>query len=114
MDAIERLAWFWGLVNAHLNRGEAIYGERYLRIGFEELFAEDGGGLERLTDWMGLERSRAMREEANREHVNASRVEQLPEWEKWPAEDQRKVMKHCGELMRVYGYLPAQITVEAS
>jgi len=103
MDAIERLAWFWSLVNSHLNRGEQLYGQRYLRIRFEELFS--GDGLERLTDWMGLPRSSAMIEEAKRERVNASKGEQLPEWEKWCGADQHKVMRHCEKLMRVYGYL---------
>jgi len=102
MDAIEKLAWFWSLVNSHLNRGEQIYGRNYLRIKFEELFAADG--LERLTDWMGLARSSAMIEEAKRERVNASQGE-LPEWEKWCGADQHKVMRHCEQLMRVYGYL---------
>jgi hypothetical protein len=102
MDSIERLAWFWSLVNSHLNRGEGIYGERYLRIKYEELFSD---GLERLTDWMGLERSSALREEAAKERVNASTVDALPAWEKWSAQDQQKVMRHCEPLMRVCGYL---------
>jgi len=114
MDAIERLAWFWSLVNSHLNRGEAIYGERYLRIRFEELFSSDGSGLARLTDWMGLGYSVAMKEEASKERVNASRVEKLGQWDKWPATDQQKVLRHCGDLMRTYGYPPAEITVGAS
>ena len=103
MDAIERLAWFWSLVNSYLNRGEKVYGQRYLRIRFEELFW--GGGLERLTDWMGLARSSAMREEATREKVNASKGGELPEWEKWCGGDQHKVLRHCETLMRMYGYL---------
>jgi len=103
MDAIERLAWFWGLVNSHLNRGEGVYGQKYLRVRFEELFL--GDGLERLTDWMGLPRSSAMIEEAKKERVNASKRDELPEWEKWCGADQHKVMKHCEHLMRVYGYL---------
>lgn len=103
MDAIERLAWFWSLVNSHLNRGEQVYGQRYLRVRFEELFS--GDGLERLTDWMGLPRSNALREEASRERVNASKGGQLPEWEKWCGADQHKVIKHCEKLMREYGYL---------
>jgi len=103
MDAIERLAWFWSLVNSHLNRGEQVYGQRYLRVKFEELFS--GDGLERLTDWMGLPRSSSLREEANKERVNASTVKQLPEWEKWCGADQHKVLSHCEKLMRLYGYL---------
>jgi hypothetical protein len=103
MDAIERLAWFWSLVNSHLNRGEQVYGQKYLRVKFEELFS--GDGLERLADWMGLPRSSEMIEEAKKERVNASTREQLPEWEKWCGADQHKVMSHCEKLMRMYGYL---------
>jgi hypothetical protein len=103
MDAIERLAWFWSQVNSHLNRGEQLYGPGYLRIRFETLFSEDG--LARLTDWIGLERSSALAEEAQKERVNASKVDELPAWEKWSLQDQAKVMKHCEPLMRTYGYL---------
>lgn len=101
MDAIERLAWFWSIVNSHLNRGQEIYGERYLRIRYEELFSD---GLEKLTDWMGLERSSALREEANKERVNASHG-QLPAFEQWSEADQQKVLRHCEPLMYAYGYL---------
>jgi len=115
MDAIERLAWYWSLVNSHLNRGEAIYGQRYLRIKYEELFSD---GLERLTDWIGLERSPALREEANKERVNASHG-QLPAFENWSEADQQKVLRHCEPLMRAYGYLkeenaPMRQAVEVS
>lgn len=104
MRQVERMAWFWRIVNTALNRGEAIYGHKYLRITFEELFAKDGSGLDRLTDWIGLPRSPALREEANRENVNASRKEVLPRWEQWSAEDQQNLLRHCGELMQLYGY----------
>ena len=115
MDSIERLAWFWSLVNTHLDRGEQIYGERYLRIRYEELFAD---GLERLTDWIGLERSSALREEANKERVNASHG-QLPAFDQWDEADRAKVLRHCEALMRVYGYLkeesaPIRQAVEVS
>src|SRR5258706_466822 len=108
MDAIERLAWFWNLVNSYLNRGEQIYGQRYLRVKFEDLFS--GDGLERLTDWMGLPRSTALQEEARRERVNASKGKELPDWEKWCGGDQHKVMSHCEKLMREYGYLKEEST----
>ena len=114
MDSIERLAWFWKLVNEKLNEGEGIYGARYLRITFEELFAGDGEGLLRLTDWMGLKRSSGIAEEARRERVNASRREVLPEWEKWCGGDQAKVMRHCEGLMRMYGYVKERAAVEVS
>ena len=44
---------------------------------FEELFAADGAGLDKLTDWIGLARTKGMKEEADKERVNASRGVQL-------------------------------------
>ena len=102
------------LVNEKLNEGEAIYGDRYLRITFEELFAADGAGLDKLTDWMGLARSKGMKEEAGKERVNASRGSELPAWEKWCGGDQAKVMRHCEGLMRVYGYVKEPTAVEVA
>jgi hypothetical protein len=60
--------------------------------------------LDRLTDWVGLPRSPALREEANRENINASRREVLPRWEEWPEADRQLLLRHCGELMQLYGY----------
>jgi hypothetical protein len=106
MDEIERLSWFWTVVNNHISVGKRVHGDRYLQIGFEKLFSPDGGGLSRLTSWMGLPESDALRAEANKERVNASRGNQLPAWEKWGLVDQSKLLEFCGRLMEVYGYLP--------
>ncbi len=104
MSDVERMAWFWKIVNEQLDRGEGIYGRDYLRIRFEDLFAKDGSGLEKLTDWIGLPRSAKMTEEANRENVNASSREVLPRWEEWGEERKETVRRHCGALMERYGY----------
>ena len=104
MDAAERLAWFWAVVNRELDRGQGLYGGRYLRIRFEDLFAKDGSGLNALTDWIGLPRSEALSAEANRDPVNASKVQAMPKWEQWPAETKAMLMRYCGQMMRAYGY----------
>ncbi len=54
MSPAERLAWHWRLINVHLDRGAALYGDRYLRVRFEDLFARDGSGLAEVVRWMGL------------------------------------------------------------
>ena len=106
MDEIERLSWFWMMVNTHISLGRLAHEDRYLQIGFEGLFSPDGGGLQRLTSWMGLPESDALRAEANKERVNASRGNQLPAWEKWGLVDQSKLLEFCARLMAIYGYLP--------
>jgi Sulfotransferase domain len=105
MTPAERLAWYWSTLNRWLDRGRDIYGENYLRIRFEELFARDGSGLARLTDWMGLPPNQQLAALANRENVNASQAEHCPKWEDWSESDRSMVMDYCGDLMGQYGYL---------
>jgi len=95
MHPVERMAWFWRIVNSDLNRGEMIYGENYLRVKFEDLFAEDGSGLQQLTEWMGLPKSSSLNEEARKEKVNASQRDVLPKWEDWQREIKEMVLRQC-------------------
>jgi hypothetical protein len=104
MSPPERLAWVWMIINTQLNRGEQLFGEDYLRIKFEDLFAKDGSGFERLTDWIGLPRSPGLRDAANKENVNASHKERLPKFDQWDPALKTALLRHCGELMRLYGY----------
>lgn len=104
MSPAVRLAWYWAMLNAHLNRGQELYGERYLRIRFEDLFARDGSGLRRLTDWIGLPWDDRLVQCANGEKVNASRDAGFPRFADWSAPLKQQVMEHCGPLMELYGY----------
>ena len=104
MSPPERMAWAWKVVNVELNRGQPLYGDDYLRIRFEELFAKDGSGFDRLTDWIGLPRTPALSDAANKENVNASRKERLPKFEKWDEPLKAALLRHCAELMQLYGY----------
>jgi len=106
MSPPERMAWYWNLVNRALNRGQEVYGDRYLRIRFEELFARDGTGMSLLTDWMGLPRNPKLIEAANSEQVNASRDRHFPRWPDWDESLKARLLEHCGELMALYGYAP--------
>lgn len=102
----ERLAWYWGMLNRELNRGQQLYGGRYLRMRFEDLFAKDGSGMHPFTDFIGLPRNPRLIEEANRENVNASRESSFPRFADWPADLKAQLAEHCGELMALYGYAP--------
>ncbi|REJ67309.1 MAG: hypothetical protein DWQ31_11630 [Planctomycetota bacterium] len=105
MSAVERIAWYWSVINAHLNRGEELYGELYRRVRYEDLFAEDGGGVRELIDWIGLEERPGELDKRMQQRINESRHAELPEWPAWPAADRQAVEHHCGELMGRYGYV---------
>jgi hypothetical protein len=106
MSGVERLAWYWAMLNTELNRGEQVYGSRYLRITFEDLFAREGHGLRRLTEFLGLPGSDQLLADANRENVNASTKNRLAKWEDWDEPTRKMVLGYCGELMELYGYTP--------
>jgi len=99
-----RLAWYWAMLNRHLNRGQTLYGDNYLRIRFEDLFARDGSGLKQLAAWIGLPWDERLVQCANSEKVNASRDAGFPRFADWSDSLKRQVMDHCGELMELYGY----------
>lgn len=103
MSQVERLAWRWATINASLDRGASIFGERYVRVRFEDLFAEDGSGLRWLAERIGL-RPSAQFERLREERVNASTGRQMPKWEQWDAADRRALMELCGPQMDRYGY----------
>jgi len=104
MSDIQRMAWYWKLVNTELNRGQELYGDRYLRIRFEDLFARDGSGLKQFTSWVGLPWKDGLLASANSEKVNASRGSACPKFEQWPPERQEQALEYCRELMGLYGY----------
>jgi hypothetical protein len=111
----ERLAWYWELINRELNRGQELYGPNYLRVRFEDLFARDGSGLHRLTDWIGLPRNEELAAASNSENVNASGKGRFPKWDEWDAQLKEQVLGHCRKLMVLYGYdLEKQATVPLS
>lgn len=104
MSPIERLAWYWTLLNTELNRGQSLYPHDYLRLRFEDLFNPDGTGLRQLTDFIGLPFNQNLIAAANAEKVNASKTLRLPKWPDWPADLQQQVLDHCRPLMTLYGY----------
>lgn len=104
MSEPQRMAWYWSIINRAINRGQERYGDRYLRIRFEDLFAADGSGLQKLTDWIGLPRCARLSEDANREQVNASRERNFPKWADWDEQLKTQLLEYCGELMDMYGY----------
>ena len=104
MSPVERFAWFWTTVNQHLNQGEKLYGDNYLRIRYEELFTPDGNGIRQLADWISLEPRDVDLAALLDNPVNRSRRQICPPWHQWQEEDRQVVLHHCGELMERYGY----------
>jgi hypothetical protein len=102
MSDVERLAWHWQFINHHLDRGNALFPDRYRMVRFEDLFARDGSGLTDLVEWMGLTPSQGLATEGER--VNASRPGQIPPWSEWSDQEKLTVLRHCAPLMRAYGY----------
>ena len=103
MSPAERIAWRWRTVNGELERGEALFGDRYLRFRFEDLFADSGAGMRRLAESLGLAAGGAG-ERQRCEKVNASTRTQMPGWDAWTASDRQVVLDLCGPLMERYGY----------
>lgn len=107
MSRVEELAWYWKTVNTALSRGQAIYGERYRCVRFEDLFARDGSGLKRFVEWAGLPWKPELAASANSENVNASSVQACPQWDRWPDAWRDELLHHCRDLMIQYGYDPS-------
>lgn len=104
MPWIERLAWFWTRINGELARAERTFGADYVRVRFEDVFDEDGAGLQSLAGWIGLPDEPSLIESMRQRAVNSSRRRDCPNWSEWPAEWRGHVTRHCDELARRYGY----------
>lgn len=100
----ERLAWYWQLINRHLDRAESLYPGRYMRMTYEALFARDGSGLASLVDWIGLPPAEKLTLSANSENVNASKPRKGSRWAEWSDADKRAVLRFCAPMMAGYGY----------
>jgi len=104
MDPVERLAWFWNRINRHLAQGEALFGERYMRIRFEDLFDTRGAALHALARWLGLPH-RTQLVDAMRAHaINASKSTRLPNWDSWPEPQKDALRRQCSHTAAEYGY----------
>ncbi len=104
MSPPERVAWYWNAINRELNRGEQLYGERYRRVRFENLFAKDGAELLALARWMGLPEKPQLVERAGGERINPSRDGRFPPWEQLDRQTRQAILQLCGSLMVDYGY----------
>jgi hypothetical protein len=114
MSEPARLAWYWAILNTELNRGRELFGPRYLRIRFEDLFKPDGAGLRQLTDFIGIPYDQRLAESANSEKVNASSSGRMPRWQDWDPATLREVLGFCEPLMKEYGYGPADSSPASS
>jgi len=105
MPPAERIAWLWKAWNEEIGRGSELLGERYLRVRFEDLFAPDGGGLARLTEWVGLAPRPDLVGEKATHKANATIKKRFPKFKDWPQDVRRRVLDMCGPLMEEYGYV---------
>ena len=113
MSQVERFAWYWRVANEHLNGGATIYGDRYRRVRYEDLFNGEADNLRELAEWMGLvELPDALGPLLTR-RVNPSRGDVMPAWPDWQPADRQAVEHHCADLMRSYGYIEESFTISA-
>ena len=104
MSLQERLGWRWNTINGVLDEGRKIFGERYLRLRFEDLFDAEKSGLKVMADWMGLSKGKALMEAASRKRHNASQGPSFPLFEEWEPTIQKHVLQLCTTRMAEYGY----------
>lgn len=104
MEPVARLAWYWSVVNGELERGAALFGPRYLRIRYEDLFAASGAELQRFLAAARLSVDGGGPRSLQGETVNPSRRHDFPPWRDWPPAWQAAVLSHCAERMARYGY----------
>ncbi|MBA1146219.1 sulfotransferase [Ectothiorhodospiraceae bacterium WFHF3C12] len=103
MNSAERIAWRWNALNSMLDAAADVYGERYLRIRYEDLFDENSHGLELISRWIGLEWTEELKRRTSTP-LNQSLRQRTPQDDAWSDELQRAVRQFCGDRMARYGY----------
>jgi len=104
MAETDRLAWRWNSINGHLNRGEQLFPGRYSRVKYEELFTPAAPAIEQLARSLGLEPTPQSTADAFQTRIHASHRPLCPPWEDWEDEPRQRLLDHCEDLMRLYGY----------
>lgn len=104
MNELERIAWRWCAINEELNRGEELFGGRYLRIRFEDLFSTDPKHVRKLCDLLEVPYKRELQEMILTKKVNASRRKDVSRWQNWKQDVLASVSDQCRHLMHLYGY----------
>ncbi|MFQ5416115.1 MAG: hypothetical protein ACE5FL_03595 [Myxococcota bacterium] len=104
MSDAEWLGWRWAAVNRHLNRGVELFGDRYLRVRFEDVFDAERGGMDAINRCLGLavDASGSARREVVQ--INASRPRGNPRPAEWTPALRERIRESCGELAALYGY----------
>jgi len=104
MEAYERIAWRWKSINTILDRGEELFTDRYIRIRFEDLFANDASGLGQIAEWLGLPSEPIRSLKSTKRKIHASHNKGFPHWRNWDQEMRDVVQGHCRRLMEKYQY----------
>lgn len=104
MGPAERVAWRWNAVNGVLDRGQALFGPRYLRLRYEDLFDPGGEALSELLRRLGLPPSDDLSERFRKQRVNASPDRGFPPFDQWEEALRERILDTCRERMARYGY----------
>lgn len=100
----ERLAWRWSRINGELERGAELFGERYIRLRFEDLFDAQSSGLVELTNWLDLDLHRLSTGWPAVEQLNQGQRTKARSYHDWPTDIAASVRDLCAEQMGRYGY----------
>lgn len=104
VDERIRLAWLWDAINTQLDRGAELFGDRYLKLRFEDLFDEKTRGLEQILEWIGRKPEGDIFKSARSTKKNPSRIRRCDKFSMWDKHIQDKVLEICGNKMHNYGY----------
>lgn len=110
MSRFEKLCWLWRVENSYaLNCAENTNAVKLFR--YEDIFNESENYesliqmLEFLTAFPNGYNARwNLKRELLGEHVNTKKRNVFPQWSEWGVEQSLLLDKHCGELMRRFGY----------
>ena len=100
----QKAAWLWATMNGEILRSAPLYGNRYIRVRFEELFHPSGDALVELAGSLGLAQPERIRSALHAGPVNAARGSAFPKWPAMSEDDRQSVIAICAETMALIGY----------
>ncbi len=103
MTDVEKLAWRWDRINRVLDCGAELYGERYRRVKYEDIFSDLPAGLSEIMNFAGLE-TKPENFNIDQAPINASVDKRKEGWAEWSGEDRRQLTDICADSMARYGY----------
>jgi len=107
LDKIQKLAWFWRLVNERILQ-QKLHCEHYGLFKFEDLVSHDRykrmNSLKGILSLINPDCQLSVPDIDINNKVNKSEDDYFPEWQKWPIESIRNVNDICEELVALFDY----------